>query len=119
MAEGFANHYGKSWLIAHSAGTSAVGFIMPNTIQAMQEKGIDVSRQSSKGFRDVDLKAMDWIVVMEPALAELVPKSSPNAEKIIWLIPDPVGQSLDVYRKVRDQIELEVVQFLDIVRKST
>jgi len=119
MAEGFANHYGKSWLTAHSAGTGPVGFIMPNTIQAMQEKGIDVSRQSSKGLVDVDLKSMNWIIVLEPALAQLVPKGSPDVEKVIWVIPDPVGQSMDVYRRVRDQIELEVVQFLDIVRKSS
>jgi arsenate reductase (thioredoxin) len=119
MAEGFANHYGKGWLTARSAGTNPAGFIMPNTVEAMQEKGIDISHQASKGLATLELKWMNWIVVMEPSLARIVPKNLPRVERLIWPIPDPVGQSMDVYRQVRDQIELRVLEFLDTVRKSS
>jgi len=119
MAEGFANHYGKGWLTARSAGTNPAGFIMPNTIEAMQEKGIDISLQASKSLATLELKWMNWIIVMEPSLAHMVPQKLPRVERLIWPIPDPVGQSMDVYRQVRDQIELRVLEFLDTVRKSS
>jgi arsenate reductase (thioredoxin) len=118
MAEGFANHYGKAWLAARSAGTNPAGFIMPNTVEAMQEKGIDISRQASKSLATIELKWMNWIVIMEPRLARMVPETLPRVERLIWPVPDPVGQSMDVYRQVRDQIELRVLEFLDTVRKS-
>jgi arsenate reductase len=119
MAEGFANHYGKEWLTAHSAGTNPAGFIMPSTVEAMQEKGIDISQQTSKSLATIQLKLMDWIVVMEPSIARFVPRNLPGLETLIWPIPDPVGQSMEIYRQVRDQIELSVLEFLDIVRKSS
>ena len=119
MAEGFANHYGAGWLTARSAGTNPAGFIMPNTVEAMQEKGIDISLQASKSLAAIELKWMNWIIVMEPSLARMVPRNLPRVERFIWPIPDPVGQSMDVYRQVRDQIELRVLEFLDTVRKSS
>jgi len=119
MAEGFANHYGKGWLIACSAGTNPVGFILPNTIVAMQEKGIDISHQASRGIAAVELKWMDWIILMEPSLTRFLPKNLPRVETLTWPVPDPVGQSMDVYRQVRDEIELRVLEFLDTVRKSS
>jgi len=119
MAEGFANHYGKEWLRAHSAGINPIGFIMPNTVEAMQEKGIDISQQASKSLATIQLNCLDWIVVMEPSIARFVPRNLPHVETLIWPIPDPVGQSMEIYRRVRDQIELSVLEFLDFVRKST
>jgi arsenate reductase (thioredoxin) len=119
MAEGFANHYGKGWLVANSAGTNPVGFIMSNTIQVMQEKGIDISQQRSKGLDAIELKWLDWIVILELNLGWFGPINAPRAERLNWPIPDPVGQSMDIYRQVRDQIELKVVEFLDTVRKSS
>jgi len=119
MAEGFANHYGKPWLAARSAGTNPAGFIMPNTVEAMQEKGIDISHQASKSLATIELKWMNWVVIMEPRLARMVPENLPRVERLIWPVPDPVGQSMDVYRQVRDQIELRVLEFLDTVRKSS
>jgi arsenate reductase (thioredoxin) len=118
MAEGFANHYGKGWLIAHSAGTNPAGFIMPNTVEAMQEKGLDISHQTSKGLDEIQLNEMNWIVFMDPSLIRFAPRDQPWAQRLIWSILDPVGQSMDTYRRVRDQIELRVLEFLNIVRTS-
>jgi arsenate reductase (thioredoxin) len=119
MAEGFANHCAKGWLTAHSAGTNPAGFIMPNTVAAMQEKGIDISQQASKSLATVQLKSMNWIVIMEPGIARFVPRNLPRVETVIWPIPDPVGQPMDIYRRVRDQIELSVLEFLGRIRKSS
>src|SRR5436309_1138375 len=99
MAEGFANYYGKGWVTAYSAGSSPARVIMPNTIKAMQEKGIDISHQSSKGLFAVDLELMDWVIVLDATLSNSIRANSLRAQRLNWFISDPIGQSMDVYRK--------------------
>ena len=116
MAEGFANHYGKGWLTAYSAGSKPAGIIMPNTIDVMREKGIDIAHQRSKGVSEVNLLLMHWIVILEEALEGSIPRDSTESEVLHWFVPDPVGQSIDTYRRVRDEIETRILEFIDIVQ---
>jgi protein-tyrosine-phosphatase len=118
MAEGFANYYGKDLILASSAGSQPAGFIMPNTIDAMLEKGIDISQQTSKGLTAVDLELMDWVVILEVSLAKAVSLPSRRTRLLNCFIPDPVGRSMEVYRTVRDQIELKVLDFIETIRKE-
>jgi arsenate reductase len=118
MAEGFANYYGKGWLTAYSAGSRPLGFIMKNTILAMQEKGIDISQQTCKAVSTIDLRWIDWVIILDPSLGDCVRVSSRRTEKLQWSIPDPIGQPLDAYRAVRDQIELNILDFIDSIQKS-
>jgi arsenate reductase len=117
MAEGFANYYGRGWWRAYSVGSHPAGFIMPDTIKVMQEKGIDISAQTSKGLSAINLEPMDWIVVMESSLADFIKPPLPRTELLHWFLPDPVGHPLEFYRKVRDQIEMKVLDFLEKIRK--
>ncbi len=119
MAEGFANYYGRGWLSATSVGSHPAGFIMPNTVKIMQEKGIDVSSQTSKGLSSVDWERLDWVVILEASLSDYIHAPSPRTEVLHWFLPDPVGQPLEVYREVRDQIEVKVLDFIERVRKAS
>ena len=119
MAEGFANHYGKGWLTAYSAGFNPAGIIMPNTIEVMREKGIDISHQQSKGIAEINLLLMDWIVILEETLESSIPKDSIESEVLHWFMPDPVGEPIDTYRRVRDEIEARVLKFIDAVQPET
>ena len=119
MAEGFANYYGKGWLTAYSAGSHPAGILMPNTVKAMQEKGIDISHQSSKGLFAVDLELMDWVIVLEATLSNSIAAKSLRAQRLNWCISDPVGQSIDVYRSIRDEIEVRVLDFIEVVRRDS
>jgi len=119
MAEGFANYYGRSWLSAFSGGSHPAGFLMPNTIKVMEEKGIDISRQNSKGLTAVELKRMDWIVIMESCLAGFIEPLSPRTEVLHWFLPDPVGKPIEFYREVRDQIEMRVLDLIEKVRNCS
>ena len=119
MAEGFVNHYGKGWLAAYSAGSKPAGIIMQNTIEVMREKGIDISHQQSKGIAEINLRLMHWIVILEETLESFIPRDSVESEILHWFVPDPVGEPIDTYRKVRDEIETRVLRFIDAVEPET
>ena len=119
MAEGFANYYGKDFLLASSAGSRPAGSIMSRTVEAMQEKGIDISHQTSKGLSEIDMGWMDWVIVLEISLAGVIRLPSPRTRQLNWFLPDPVGQSMEVYRAVRDETEMKVLEFIETVRRET
>jgi len=116
MAEGFANYYGNHLLEASSAGIRPVGIIQPKTIQIMQESGIDITRQTSKGLRDVNLEWMDWVIVLEDRLAGSIRLPSRKTQQLNWPVADPIGRSINVYRAVRDEIQAKVLDFIERVR---
>jgi arsenate reductase len=118
MAEGFANYYGKGWVEAFSAGTYPAGYISPHAITAMEEKGINLAVQCSRGLTSVDWRRIDQVIALDLSIAPQVRSLALNAEFIQWIIPDPVGESLDFFRQVRDQIEEKVLDFVDAVRKE-
>jgi arsenate reductase len=118
MAEGFANYYGKGLLEASSAGVRPAGMIMRNTVEVMLEKGIDISQQTSKGLSAISLDWVDWVIVLDVSLAGAVPLPSRRIRELHWFINDPVGQAVHVYRAVRDQIELKVLDFIETVSKE-
>jgi len=119
MAEGFANYYGKGFLEAHSAGSHPAGFIMPSTIEVMQEKGIDISQQTSKGLLAVDLERMAWIINLEATLERVLKPASRRTQLLHWFVPDPVGRPLDIYRAIRDEIEVKVIDLIDQIQKES
>ena len=118
MAEGFANYYAKGLLKAHSAGSRPAGFIMPSTIDVMQENGIDISHQMSKGLTAVDLERMAWIINLEATLEKVLRPASRRTQLVHWFVPDPVGQSLGTYRAVRDEIEVKVLDFIQQIQEE-
>ncbi len=119
MAEGFANYYAKGILNAHSAGSRPAGFIMPSTIEVMQEKGIDISHQTSKELSAVNLDRMEWIINLEITLEKVLRPVSGRTQIQHWSVFDPVGQPLDTYRAVRDEIEIKVLDFIDQILKES
>lgn len=118
MAEGFANYYGNHLLQASSAGSHPAGIVQPETIQVMLESGIDISRQTSKGLRDVKLEWMDWIVILEPSLARSIRSPSRKTRQLSWVVADPIGHPMKVYRAVRDEIQVKVLDFIEMIRKE-
>lgn len=107
-----------------TAGISAIEGMQPTlqTIQVMSEKGIDVSSHRSSLLTDEMLKAADLILVMEARHKENILGRAPQSQNKVHLlrefgrirkenelfipdIPDPIGKSIDFYRKVSDIIK--------------
>lgn len=109
MAEGFARALGKGKWEAYSAGSRPSGRVNPRAVGFMKEKGIDISRQTSKGFADLPPVGFDCAVTM--GCRDVCPVV-PKARVISWRIPDPRNLSDDEFRKIRDDIERRVTGLL-------
>jgi len=114
MAEGFAAHYGGDVLVAESAGLVPAGVVVEETVRSMTQKNIDISGQYSKPLRVDATREYDLIVNMSGfSLPEAV-----RAPTVAWVVPDPIGQSSQVYAQVRDQIEALVLRLISDFRQN-
>ena len=114
MAEGFAAHYGGVVLVAESAGLVPAGVVVEETVRSMTQKNIDISGQYSKPLRVDATREYDLIVNMSGfSLPEAV-----RAPTVAWVVPDPIGQSSQVYAQVRDQIEALVLRLISDFRQN-
>lgn len=111
MAQGFAKHHGGAAVEARSGGSRPLGRLLPEAVQVMREKGIDISREPSKGFDEPWVRdRCDLVVTMgcgDDACPAFVGK-----KMVDWELPDPKGKDLAFFREVRDDIERRVVQLL-------
>ena len=120
MAEVFLRKHGADRFEVHSAGMEATK-IHPLTLRVMEEIGIPLEGQRSKGAREYlgKLTVHDLIVVCARTEREC-PKLFPGAlNRHFWPFPDPAAvngpldEKLAAFRDVRDQIERRVLEWLD------
>ncbi len=117
MAEAYVHHLGQGEVSAWSAGSHPLGSILPETVEAMREKGIALDGQWSKGLRDVPLSEMDIIVSMGRDVICPVPPEF-RGQRVEWNIPDPYGVELNRFHEVRDLIEKQVRALLAYLKQA-
>jgi len=103
-----------------SAGTAGLeGFSpSPAAIEVMKEEGIDISSYLSKGISKELTEKSDIILVMAGVHKDILLEKIPEAKEKVYLlkefagikddnkeIHDPIGQSVEVYRRIRDEIK--------------
>jgi len=109
MAEGFARNLGEGIIEAYSAGSRPSGKINPEAIRVMQELGIDISFQRSKGFDQLPVKEFDYVITL--GCQDVCP-FVPAKQHIDWNIEDPQGKDVEFFRKVRDDIADKVKELI-------
>ena len=109
MAEGFAKESGKDQVLAYSAGSRPSGAVNPDAVEAMKEVGIDISPQQSKGFEDLPVTHVDYLVTMG---CEQSCPVFPAKEYVSWNIEDPKGRGMEAFRKIRDEIRAKVAALI-------
>lgn len=112
MAEAFANHYGQGKVSAQSAGIKLADKVNPTVVEAMKEKGIDISTNRPKLLTPKMSEEADLIVTMGCGAADLCPGPFFKATTD-WGLEDPKGKSIEKVRKIRDEIERKVKTLLD------
>ncbi|MHB1471429.1 MAG: arsenate-mycothiol transferase ArsC [Thermoplasmataceae archaeon] len=115
MAEAFAKKIGMN---AQSAGTLPSVSVNPVVMEAMREKGIDMSVSKPTMLHDSMINWADLVIVMGCSLQEACPAPLLAAlqKKIVdWNLPDPKGKPIEEVRRIRDMIEKNV---LELARKN-
>ena len=110
IAAAFAKKIAKDRLEILSAGSSPAEHINPMMIEAMREKGIDMAFYKPKSIDDALMDGpLEFLVTMGCG-EDCVILSGVKRQD--WALPDPAGESIDFMRKVRDEIEVRVKNFL-------
>jgi protein-tyrosine-phosphatase len=110
MAQAFAKIHGGNLVEAFSAGSAPSGKINPKAVEAMLERGYDLTGHSSKSLDEVkDYAPFDAVVTM--GCGDACPWM-PAKKFIDWNIPDPRNMNQSEFRRVRDQIETQVKELL-------
>jgi protein-tyrosine-phosphatase len=112
MAEGFAQALGGGRIATHSAGSRPSGQVNPRAIVFMREKGIDLTKQASKGFDDLP-PGVRWDFVVTMGCGDACPHL-PARTRLDWDLPDPKALPDDDFRRVRDRIESLVGDVLEL-----
>ena len=110
MAEAFLKHLGHGTVEAESAGTTPAERVNPVVVQAMKEKGIDISQNSPKLLTEEMVDRADRVVTMGCSAEKTCPAVFVPSED--WGLEDPKGKSLEDVRRIRDEIEQRVKRLL-------
>jgi arsenate reductase (thioredoxin) len=118
MAEGFFNaRYAPKGYRAISAGTRPISDLNPVAVQAMQEAGIDISKQKSKIITDDMIRGSLKKVNMGCMDKTECPLLFLN-DVIDWSLEDPKGKPIEKVRQIRDEIEKRVQEIAKAIESS-
>jgi len=108
IAQAFAEKLG---LKASSAGTVPSSRVNPVMIEAMRERGIDLSRRTPRILTAEMISRARLVVTMGCSVEDACPKPMLAAMKkklVDWHLDDPKSRSIEEVRRIRDEIEKRV-----------
>jgi len=112
MAEAFANKYGKGKFRISSGGNRPAATVNPVVVEAMKEKGIDISSKKPKLLTYEMTQDADLIVTMGCNDQGICPGPffKPTVD---WKLDDPKGKPIEKVREIRDEIEQLVQKLIE------
>jgi arsenate reductase len=111
MAEAFANHYGKGKLVASSGGVMLADRVNLLVVEAMREKGFDISMNRPKLLTSAMTEDAGKIITMGCSVEKICP--APLLKNVIdWDLEDPKGKPMEKVREIRDEIEKRVLKLI-------
>jgi arsenate reductase (thioredoxin) len=116
MAAALLDHHAKGRVHVRSAGSDPTDKINPAVMAAMDEWGIDLSREFPKPLTDEFVKAADAVITM--GCGDACP-IYPGKRYEDWELQDPAGQPVEVVRRIRDDIDARVQQLLAELMPAT
>jgi arsenate reductase (thioredoxin) len=105
MALGFFEHLAGDAAVAWSGGSEPGSEVNPTAIDAMRERGIDISHEFPKPWTDEIVRAADVVVTM--GCGDACPVF-PGKRYEEWILDDPAGLGIAAVRPIRDEIERRV-----------
>ncbi|GEJ57136.1 arsenate reductase ArsC [Anaeromyxobacter diazotrophicus] len=107
MAEGIARALAPAGVTISSAGSRPTG-VNPLAVRALDELGIDLRGQCSKGLDAISPDGVDAVVTL--CAEEVCPVFLGKAHRVHWGLPDPAASGMDeqerlqAFRDVRDEL---------------
>lgn len=116
MAEGLARHLLGACADVMSAG-SAPTTPNPYAIEAMADRGIDITTHTSKSFDSLDAAAFDYVITL--CAEEICPYLPGKTQRLHWPTDDPASSDPALtpndfrrrFATARDEIEARIRAF--------
>jgi protein-tyrosine-phosphatase len=109
MAVGFFTQLAGDAATAWSGGSEPGNEVNPAAVEAMAERGIDISGEYPKPWTDEIVQAADVVITM--GCGDACPVV-PGRRYQYWVLEHPAGQDVKGVRPIRDEIERRVRQLL-------
>ncbi|MDA1051493.1 MAG: L-threonylcarbamoyladenylate synthase [Planctomycetota bacterium] len=109
-------------MMVMSAGIAAMsgGRASPESVQVMQERGIDINHHESQPLSERLVRFADLILTMTRGHREAIVAQWPEAAartKVVCRdkadVSDPIGGPIDRYRRCADQIDAQLATWID------
>jgi protein-tyrosine-phosphatase len=105
MAAGFMRSLSGGQVDVFSGGSEPAERINPTAIEAMGEKGIDITGQIPQLWSEEIVQAVDVVISM--GCGDSCP-IYPATRYVDWEVDDPAGKPLNQIRAIRDDLEQRV-----------
>ena len=105
MAAGWMRHLAGDRVEVFSGGSEPADEVNKVAMEAMAEKGIDISGEIPQPWADEIVRAADVVVTM--GCGDVCPVF-PGKRYVDWELDDPSGQPIEVVRGIRDDLEARV-----------
>lgn len=109
MALGFFQHYAGDRAVGWSGGSEPGREVNPVAIEAMAERGIDISGEFPKPWTDETVQAAEVVITM--GCGDSCP-IFPGKRYEDWVLADPADQDIATIRPIRDEIDQRVQRLL-------
>jgi arsenate reductase len=110
MAAALLDRYAGERIRVQSAGSAPADEIDPAVMSAMEEIGLDLSKEFPKPLTTGAVEGADVVITM--GCGDVCP-IFPGKRYLDWELPDPAGKSVDEVRPIRDAIDTRVRALLD------
>lgn len=111
-----------------SAGLNAmVGYPPPDVVQhLMSARGVDISDHRARQLTDQLLNEADLVLVMDRAQKKTIEAQAPTAHGKVYRlgewshfdVPDPIGQTDDVFENVLQLIDKGIADWIQKLKKN-
>jgi arsenate reductase len=110
MAAALLDDYAQGRIHVRSAGSAPASEINPAVVQAMQEVGLDLSRELPKPLTTDAVQGSDVVITM--GCGDACP-FFPGKQYLDWELDDPAGRPVEEVRPIRDEIRSRVQALAD------
>jgi arsenate reductase (thioredoxin) len=116
MAAGWMRHLADGEVEVFSGGSEPADSVNQMAVEAMKEKGIDISSEHPQPWSDEIVQAADMVVTM--GCGDSCPLI-PGKRYVDWVVEDPSGKPIEEVRPIRDDLERRVRALLSELKEST